>query len=103
MRKMSNKKISPEGRTWDVFEKEIYIPEEIAESDARVAIIVELIKARNEKKISQKQLEELSGVKQPVIARMEKGYTSPRLDTLLKVLAPLGKTLAVVPITSHNK
>lgn len=73
-------------------------PEEIAQSDLRVAIIGELIKARQEKGISQKKLEELSGVKQPVIARMEKGYTSPQIDTLLKVLAPLGKTLAVVPL-----
>ena len=58
----------------------------------------ELIKARHEQGVSQKRLEELSGVKQPVIARMEKGTTSPQLSTFLKVLAPLGKTLAVVPI-----
>ena len=64
----------------------------------RVAVIGELIKARREKGISQKKLEELSGVKQPVIARMEKGSTSPQVSTLLKVLAPLGKTLAVVPL-----
>ena len=63
--------------TWDDVEKEMFTPEEIAESDLRVALIGELIKARQEKGISQKQLEELSGVKQPVIARMEKGYTSP--------------------------
>ena len=73
-------------------------PEEIAESNLRVALIGELIKARQEKGLSQKRLEELSGVKQPVIARMERGLTSPQLDTVLKVLAPLGKTLAVVPL-----
>jgi ribosome-binding protein aMBF1 (putative translation factor) len=73
-------------------------PEEIAESELNVALIGELIKARQEKGISQKKLEELSGVKQPVIARMEKGITSPQLSTILKVLAPLGKTLAVVPL-----
>lgn len=75
-------------------------PEEISESDLRVALIGELIKARQEKGLSQKKLEELSGVKQPVIARMEKGQTSPQLDTILKVLAPLGKTLAIVPLNS---
>ena len=73
-------------------------PEEIAESDLRVSLIGELIKARKEQGISQKELEELSGVKQPVIARMEKGITSPQLETVLKVLAPLGKTLAIVPM-----
>lgn len=73
-------------------------PEEISESNLRVALIGELIRAREEKGLSQKKLEELSGVQQPVIARMEKGITNPQIDTVLKVLAPLGKTLAVVPI-----
>ena len=86
------------GGTWDELERELFTPEEIAASDLRVALIGELIKARQEKGISQKKLEELSGVKQPIIARLEKGSTSPQLETVLKVLAPLGKTLAVVPI-----
>lgn len=76
-------------------------PEEISESDLQVALIGELIKARQEKGFSQKKLEEISGVKQPVIARMERGITSPQLSTILKVLAPLGKTLAVVPLDAH--
>ena len=90
------------GQSWDEIEQELFTPEEIAESNLRVAIIGELIKARQEQGISQKKLEEISGVRQPVIARMEKGYTSPQLDTILKVLAPLGKTLAVVPIQAHE-
>lgn len=45
--------------------------EEIAASNLRVSLIGELIKARQDKGISQKKLEELSGVKQPIIARME--------------------------------
>lgn len=86
------------GSSWNEVRQDLFTPEEIAESDLRVALIGELIRARNEQGISQKQLEEMSGVKQPVIARMEKGYTSPQIDTLLKVLAPLGKTLAIVPL-----
>jgi DNA-binding XRE family transcriptional regulator len=77
------------------FMQELLTPEEIAASDLRVAMMTELARARTEKGISQKKLEALSGVKQPVIARMEKGYTSPQLDTLLKVLTPLGKTLYI--------
>lgn len=72
--------------------------EEIAETDLQVALINEIIKARNEKGYSQKKLEELSGVKQPIIARMEKGSTSPQIKTILKLLMPLGKTLAIVPL-----
>ena len=85
-------------RKWSDVEKELFTPEEIRASDLRVAIMGELIKAQNEKNISQRELEQLSGVRQPIISRMEAGETSPQIDTVLKVLAPLGKTLAVVPI-----
>lgn len=90
------------GQNWEEVEKELFTPEEIAASDLRVALIGELIKARNERGISQKKLEEMSGVKQPVIARMERGITSPQLDTVLKVLNSLGKTLAVVPLEQNG-
>lgn len=85
-------------RSWDEVQKEIFTTEEMAESTLRVEIIGALIKARQEQGISQKKLEELSGVKQPIIARMEKGYTSPQLETVLKVLEPLGLTLKIEPI-----
>ncbi len=75
--------------------------DEIDKSDLRVQLIDELVRARNEQVISQKKLEELSGVKQPVIARMETGKTSPQVSTLIKILKPLGKTLAVVPIENN--
>ena len=89
------------GRDAIEFMNSLLTPEEIAESNLRVALIGELIKARQEKGLSQKKLEELSGVKQPIIARMERGVTSPQLETVLKVLAPLGKTLAIVPLEGH--
>ena len=66
-------------------------------NNLRIAIINELIRAREEQGISQKKLEELSGVKQPVIARIEKGKSSPNTDTLVKLLTPLGKKLVIVP------
>ena len=64
----------------------------------RVAIITALVQARQEQGISQRQLAEMSDVKQPQIARMERGDANPQLETLLKVLAPLGMTLAIVPM-----
>ncbi|HEV9642307.1 TPA: helix-turn-helix transcriptional regulator [Streptococcus pneumoniae] len=77
---------------------ELFSKEEILESDMRVTIMSELIEARYEQGISQKKLEEVSGISQPVIARMETGESSLQLDTVLKVLTSLGKTLAVVPL-----
>ena len=82
----------------DDFDREHFTPEEIAESNLRVSLITALIQARKEQGISQRKLEELSGVKQPQIARMEGGDTNPHVKTLLRLLAPLGKTLAVVPL-----
>lgn len=89
------------GPSWKDVRGQIFTPEEIAESDLRVALIGELIKARQEMGISQKKLEEMSGVKQPVIARMENGTTTPNLSTILKVLAPLGKTLRIVDVDTN--
>lgn len=90
------------GQSWEDFEKEVFTPEEIAESRVRVALISEIIKARQEKGISQKQLEQISGVKQPIIARMEKGTTSPNLSTILKILGALGKTLYIGDLSPTN-
>ena len=95
---MSKTKISPRGSSWDDLEKQLFTPEQIAESDARVAIINEMIRAREEEGITQKQLEVMSGVKQPVISRMEKGNVDPQLSTVLKLLTSLGKTINIVPM-----
>lgn len=86
------------GSNWGDIRAEIFTQEEINESDLRVNIIGELIKARQEQGITQKKLEEITGIKQPVIARLEKGTSIPQIDTLLKLLFPLGKTLAIVDI-----
>jgi len=92
-----------EARAWDdAFDREFFTPEEISESDMRANIITAMIEAREEMGISQRQLEELSGVKQPQIARMERGNADPQLGTLLRVLNAMGKTLAIVPITDRR-
>ena len=96
---MNNRKVA---RAWDdAFDREFFTPEEISESDMRANIITAMIEAREEMGISQRQLEELSGVKQPQIARMERGNADPQLGTLLRVLNAMGKTLAIVPITDR--
>ena len=86
------------GDDWEDVRKELFTPAEILKSDFRVAIISELIKARQECGLSQYQLEELSGVKQSQIARLESGNGNPTIFTLQKILTPLGKKLAVVSI-----
>ena len=97
---MDNKPISDD---WDELKQEIFTPEEIAAGDLRVAIISELIKARQVSGLTPKELEAASGVKQPVIARLERGTTDPQLSTVMRVLAPLGKTLAIVPLEQKTE
>jgi hypothetical protein len=70
----------------------------MTEEDRRKELVAEVAKLRREKGITQKQLEKLSGVKQPVIARIETGAAVPQISTVIKLLAPLGKTLAIVPL-----
>lgn len=86
---------------------ELFPIKESVINNLKLALVEDFVKARQEKGLSQKKLEKLSGVKQPIIARMEKGYTAPHLDTILKVLAPLGKTLEIVSMNQeclkHNQ
>ena len=82
--------------TWSELEREVFTPEEIAASRARVQIISAVIEARKEKGLSQQELADLTGVKQPAIARLENGNISPSVDTLNRLLIPLGKKIAVV-------
>lgn len=89
---MENRSI---GSSWEAVRNELFTTDEIQESNLRVTLVGEIIKARQELGISQKKLEELSGVKQPVIARIEKGTSNPTLETVLKLLKPLGKTLYI--------
>ena len=86
------------GSSWEDVRRELFTEEEILESNLRVALIGEIIKARKEEGLSQKRLESLCGVKQPVIARMESGASDPQLGTVLKILSSLGKTLEIVPL-----
>lgn len=72
-------------------------PSQKARIDFEVALIGKLIEAREAKGLSQRELAKLSGLKQPAIARLESMRVTPKIDTLFRILEPLGYTLAVVP------
>lgn len=98
-----NMEISPIGDSWKAYRRTHYSPEEIAENDLTAELIGEIAKARREHSISQRELEAVSGIRQSVIAGVESGETDPQLSTLLKLLIPMGKTLAVVPLEPSGK
>ena len=62
-----------------------------------VALIGRLVEAREAKGLTQKELAERAGLKQSAVARLESMKATPQIDTLFKVLKPLGYTLAIVP------
>lgn len=85
--------------TWDELEKTLNItPEQELEIQLEMDIIKATIEARKKNKLTQRELSKKSGVKQPVIARIEKCVNSPQTSTLIKLLYPMGYTLRVVPL-----
>ena len=73
-------------------------PAERERINFEVALIGKMIEAREERGLSQRELAEISGVKQPAIARLESLKATPQIDTLFKVLHPLGYTIEIVPL-----
>ena len=67
-----------------------------------VALVKSLIEARERLGLTQRELAAISGVKQPAIARLESMKRSPQIDTLFKLLHPLGLTLEIVPLDKDN-
>ena len=73
------------------------------EIQLKIDLVGKLIEAREQKGISQKRLAEMSGLKQPAIARLERMMATPQIDTLFRVLKPLGYTLEIVPDKSAKR
>ncbi len=85
--------------TWKEVRRDLSITEE---EELVINLEKELIKTmvtiREEQGLSQAELAKMCNVKQPMIARMEKNVHSPQIDSLLRILAPLGYTLQIVPL-----
>ena len=65
------------------------------EIDMMAAIISQIIERREELGLSQRDLEKKTGIKQEAICRIENMKNAPQLDTLIKIMEPLGLKLAV--------
>jgi DNA-binding XRE family transcriptional regulator len=77
-------------------------PELLNEADRErirfeASLIGKLAEARKAIGFTQKELAERSGLTQSAIARLENMKATPQIDTLFRVLTPLGYTLAIVP------
>ena len=73
----------------------------IEEAEEEASVITAMIKQRAKLGLSQRDLAELCAMPQSSIARIESNKTSPRLDTLIKLLSQLGLRISISPaITS---
>ena len=88
-------------RTWEDFKKEAKNSNEIAKQDieemeALATIISAIIERRNELGYSQRELAQICGLPQSSVARIESCSVKPNVETLIKIMKPLGLTLSVI-------
>lgn len=67
-----------------------YNPEELNE-----IFIKEFIRLRKENNLTQDLFSKYSGVSREKIARIESGYSSPTIKSILKILGPIGYTIKI--------
>ena len=88
-------------RTWrdyikDVEEKDPSAANDIKEMEAVAVLITAIIARREELGYSQRELATLCELPQSSIARIESCVVIPKLDTLIKIMIPLGLSLSVI-------
>ena len=87
-------------RTWEDYKNHVkgideLSKKEIEEIEALASIVSAIIDKRNEMGLSQRDLAELCGIPQSSVARIETFKTTPNVETLIKLLQPLGLQLTV--------
>ncbi len=89
-------------RTWNEYKEYVkridpQSKQNIEDIDAIAAIVGAVIQQRNEMGITQRDLAALCGMPQSSVARIESFRTIPNLETLIKIMRPLGLKLMVAP------
>ena len=90
-------------KTWQDYKNHVQNIDEdnrllMEEIEELTNIISAMIDKRTALGITQRDLAQLCGLPQSSIARIESGKTTPKLDTLLKIIHPLGLKLKLVSI-----
>ena len=90
-------------RTWEDFKKDAKelnttTKEDIEEMEVLANIISSIIEKRNELGISQRELADICGLPHSSVARIESCAVKPKVETLIKIMKPLGLTLTAKTI-----
>ena len=87
-------------RTWEDYKKDVKnidlsIEKDIKEIEVLASIVSVIIKKRNELGITQRELALKCGLPHSSVARIESCVVKPNIETLIKIMLPLGLTLYV--------
>ena len=88
-------------RTWEDFKKDAKkidpgVKSDIEEMETLAAIVSSIIERRNELGYSQRDLAELCGLPHSSVARIEACTVKPKVETLIRIMIPLGLKLSAV-------
>ena len=72
------------------------LKQDFKEMEILVEIVSAIIKKRSELGLSQRELAKMCNLPQSSIARIESCHVIPKVETLLKIMAPLGLKLVAV-------
>lgn len=91
-------------RTWNDYKEYVKATDEksriqIEETEALAVIVGAIIEQRQAMGLTQRDLAALCGIPQSSVARIETFRTIPNLETVLKIMQPLGLKLTV----SHSE
>ena len=93
---MKNQKYSS---NWSDFKESLDLSkEELAEIDLKIELMGKILQIRKELGLTQAEFANRCNIKLEYLARLEKSKTAPQIDTLLKILVPLGYKLDIVPL-----
>ncbi len=90
-------------RTWNDYKEHVKATDPegkktMEEVETLSAIVKAIIEQRDAKGLSQREWAAMCGIPQSSVARIESFKTTPNLDTIIKIMQPLGLTLTVQPV-----
>lgn len=87
-------------RTWEDFKKNaknesLATKQDIEEMETLALIVSAIIERRRELGYSQRELADICGIPHSSVARIESCSVRPNVETIIKIMKPLGLTLSV--------
>ncbi len=72
-------------------------------ADLEYQLVIDFIKLRKDLNLSQQEMANASKTIRETIAKIENQIVSPQINTLIKILEPLGYTIGIIKIKNVKK